>query len=104
MEDSSQATVEDLASAVIERAGHDFTTSGLGFDIELGQSGVYYHVQSGGVETWVTNNASMSNSEFERFVSKGLERGKRLAPDVRVSVGCSNQVVVLSFPTNRALQ
>lgn len=75
----SEATVEGLASAVIERAGHDFTSSGLGFGIELGQSSVYYHVQTGGVETWVADNAPMSISEFQQFVSQGLERGKRLA-------------------------
>ena len=75
-----KATVEDLASAVIERAGHEFTSSGLGFGIEQGQSTVYYHVQSEGVNAWVTEASSMTITEFQEFVSKGLERGKKHNP------------------------
>ena len=69
-------TVQHLASAVVEIAGHDFTLHGFGFGIELGRSSVYYHVSHGDVEAWVTDGSPMTRSDFQQFVSAGIERGR----------------------------
>ena len=92
----SSTTVQQLATAVVETAGHDFTTSGLGFGIELGRSSVYYHVSRGDIESWVTDDSSTTSSEFEQLVSVGIERGKSIE-NVQQSVCLHDELTTVNF-------
>ena len=65
----------DLASVIVETAGHMFRTEGLGFGTELGTNSVYYQLQASGLDTWVKEGANMSGIEYHDFVTNHLQKG-----------------------------